>query len=281
MVLIYSLVQSARIKGSAGEPIPNPSEALKKMEVDFRRGDFSLVCAGPGTGKSIWAMNLALASKQGIPVMYWSADSNATTQLSRATSILTGHNVRDVKKALLEDRFHEYEKSLGDKWWVRLNYEAMPSPKDMEQDLDIYYEIFGCYPHLCVVDNITNVDTGGAVSAESFTFGLEGMCEFLNEMARETEAHVQALHHVVGEHSDGLKPIPLSGVKGKIHRVPSLVLTIHREPDEQGMNRVLNISPVKNREGFQDPSGNTYVKMELDSQTLRLKDHADAMGINF
>jgi hypothetical protein len=195
--------------------------------------------------------------------------------------MLTGDNVRDVKKALLEDKFQSYERVLGDKWWIRFSYEAMPTPQDMEADLAIYYEVFGCFPHLCVVDNITNVDTGGAGDAESFTFGLEGMCEYLNDMARETEAHVQALHHVTGEYSDGLKPIPLSGVKGKIGRVPSLILTIHREPDEQGMNRVLNISPVKNREGFADASGNTFAKLELDSDTLRLKDHADATGINF
>ena len=275
---MYSLVQSARIKGSAGEPIPNPSKALQKLDVDFRRGELSLVAAGPGTGKSLWSLNLALYGS--LPAMYWSADSNAATQLSRATAMLTGDNVRDVKKALLEDKFQSYERVLGDKWWIRFSYEAMPTPQDMEADLAIYYEVFGCFPHLCVVDNITNVDTGGAGDAESFTFGLEGMCEYLNDMARETEAHVQALHHVTGEYSDGLKPIPLSGVKGKIGRVPSLILTIHREPDEQGMNRVLNISPVKNREGFADASGNTFAKMELDGDTLRLTDYEDH-SINF
>lgn len=279
MTAIYSLVQSARIKGSVGEPIPNPSKALQKLDVDFRRGDLSLVAAGPGTGKSIWAMNLALHGS--MPVLYWSADSNAATQLSRATAMLTGDDVRDVKKALLEDKFQAYERVLGDKWWIRMSYEAMPTPADMEADLEIYYEVFGCHPHLCVVDNITNVDNGGAGDAESFTFGLEGMCEYLNDMARETESHVMALHHVTGEYSDGLKPIPLSGVKGKIGRVPSLILTVHREPDEQGMNRVLNISPVKNREGFADASGQTFARLELDSTTLRLKDHEDMMGINF
>ncbi|MFD5069161.1 AAA family ATPase [Streptomyces sp. NPDC058369] len=276
---MYSLVQSARIKGSSGEPIPNLSKELERKEVNFDRGVLSLVVAGPGTGKSLFAANLALVGS--LPVMYWSADSNAATQLSRSTSILTGDNIRDVKRALLEDKFHEYERVLGDKWWIRFSYEAMPTPADMEADLAIYYEVFGCYPHLCVVDNITNVDTGGAGDAESFTFGLEGMCEYLNEMARETEAHVMALHHVTGEHSDGLKPIPLSGVKGKIHRVPSLILTIHRDPDEEGMNRILNVSPVKNREGFSDPSGNTFVRMELDSNTLRLKDAVDSISINF
>lgn len=279
MSLIYSLVQSARIKGSSGEPIPNPSKALQKLEAEFLRGNHSLVCAGPGTGKSLLAINLALYGS--MPVMYWSADSNAATQLSRATAILTGDNVKDVKKALLENQFSSYERVLGDKWWVRMSYEAMPSPADMEADLEIYYEVFGCYPHLCVVDNITNVDTGGAADAESFTFGLEGMCEYLSDMARQTEAHVMALHHVTGEWSDGLKPIPLSGVKGKIGRVPALILTMHREPDVQGMNRILNVSIVKNREGFADASGNTFARMELDSQTLRLTDAADAMGINF
>lgn len=276
---MYSLVQSARIKGSSGEPIPNLSKELERKEVNFDRGVLSLVVAGPGTGKSLFAANLALVGS--LPVMYWSADSNAATQLSRSTSILTGDNIRDVKRALLEDKFQEYERVLGDKWWIRFSYEAMPTPADMEADLAIYYEVFGCYPHLCVVDNITNVDTGGAGDAESFTFGLEGMCEYLNEMARETEAHVMALHHVTGEHSDGLKPIPLSGVKGKIHRVPSLILTIHRDPDEEGMNRILNVSPVKYREGFSDPSGNTFVRMELDSNTLRLKDAVDSVSINF
>lgn len=276
---MYSLVQSARIKGSAGEPIPNPFKSLQKLEVDFRRGELSLVAAGPGTGKSLFALNLALYGS--MPVMYWSADSNAATQLSRSTAMLTGDDVRSVKKALLEDKFTAYERVLGDKWWIRFSYEAMPTPADMEADLAIYYEVFGCHPHLCVVDNITNVDTGGAGDAESFTFGLEGMCEYLNDMARETESHVMALHHVTGEYSDGLKPIPLSGVKGKIGRVPSLILTIHREPDEQGMNRVLNVSDVKNREGFQDASGNTFARLDLDSTTLRLKDAEDMMGINF
>ncbi|MEU0912157.1 AAA family ATPase [Streptomyces althioticus] len=275
---MYSLAQSARIKGSAGKPIPNPFKSLEKLEIDFRRGELSIVVAGPGTGKSLFALNLALHGS--MPVLYWSADSNAATQLSRATAILTGDSVKDVKRALLEDKFQEYERTLADKWWVRFNYEAMPTPADMEADLEVYFEVFGCYPHMVIVDNCTNIDTGGATSAEEFSFGLEGVCEYLNDMARETEAHCLALHHTVGEYSDGLKPIPLSGVKGKIGRVPSLIMTIHREPDEPGMNRVLNLSPVKNREGFADASGNTYAKMELDSDTLRLSDYEDH-SINF
>lgn len=266
---MYSLVQSLTVKGAAGEPLPNPYKGLSKHEVEFRRGELSLVAAGPGTGKSIFAANLAMHGD--VPVMYFSADSNAATQLSRATAIVTGENVRDIKRKLIRDDFGEYYAVLGKKWWIRFSYEARPTPGDLERDLACYFELFGIYPHLIVVDNITNVDSGGAGDAESFTFGLEAMCEYLNEMARDTKAHVQTLHHVVGEYSDGLVPIPLSGVKGKIGRVPSVILTIHKEID--GMDgRILHVSPVKNREGFEDSSGQTFSSYDFNNVNMRLTD---------
>ncbi|MFJ2187813.1 AAA family ATPase [Kitasatospora sp. NPDC087861] len=264
---MYSLTQSVAIKGAAGEPLPSPLAGLKKLEVEHRRGEFSLIAAGPGTGKSLVALNLAMHGD--VPALYVSADSGAATQLSRATAIVTGSDVREVKRRLLAGDFDEYAEALGRRWWVRFLYEARPSLADLEINLAAYFEVFGCYPHWVIIDNITNVDVGGIGDAESFTFSLEGLCEYLSEMARETHAHVLALHHVVGEYSDGNKPIPLSGVKGKIGRVPSLILTIHKEID--GLDgRLLHISPVKNREGFEDSSGETYSTYELDRTNLRL-----------
>ncbi|MFJ7907518.1 AAA family ATPase [Kitasatospora sp. NPDC096204] len=264
---MYSLTQSVDIRGAAGEPIPHPFKGLSQLEVEFRRGEFSLAAAGPGTGKSLFALNLALDGN--VPALYFSADSGAATQLSRATAIITGSDVREVKRRLLEDDFEEYAEVLGKRWWVRFVYEARPTLADLEVTLAAYFEVFGCYPHLIVIDNITNVDVGDVGDAESFTFSLEGLCEYLSEMARETGAHCLALHHVTGEHSDGTRPIPLSGVKGKIGRVPSVILTIHKEID--GMDgRLLHISPVKNREGFEDSSGQTYSSYELDRVSMRL-----------
>ncbi|MFF1908637.1 AAA family ATPase [Kitasatospora sp. NPDC058218] len=268
-MLLYSLTQSVTVKGAAGEPLPSPFRGLAKHEVDFRRGEFSLVAAGPGTGKSLFAANLAMYGN--LPCLYFSADSNAATQLSRATAIITGNDVRVIKRKLVEGDFEEYTPALGKRWWVRFNYEARPSQRDIETDLACYFEVFGCFPHLIVVDNVTNVDAGVVGDAESFTFSLEGLCEYLSEMARETHAHVLGLHHVVGEYSDGLKPIPLSGVKGKIGRVPSLILTIFKEID--GMDgRVLHVSPVKNREGFEDSSGETFSSYDFDRANMRLSD---------
>ncbi|MFF4557182.1 AAA family ATPase [Streptomyces sp. NPDC001422] len=266
---MYSLPQSVTVKGAAGEPIPSPFGGLTRHEVEFRRGELSLVAAGPGTGKSIFAINLALFGN--MPVMYFSADSNAATQLTRATAIITGDNVREVKRKLMRDDFGDYFADLAKRWWVRFNYDARPKPKDLERDLAAYFEVFGMMPHLIVVDNITNVDGGSAQDAEGFTFGLEAMCEYLADMARQTKAHVLALHHVTGEHSDGLNPIPLSGVKGKIGRVPSVIITLHKEID--GMDgRIIHASAVKNREGFEDSSGQTFSSYDFNQANMRLTD---------
>jgi hypothetical protein len=266
---LFSLVQSVGIRGAAGEPIPNPFKSLKRLEVEFRRSELSLVVAGPGTGKSLFALFLTMSAN--VPVMYFSADSSAATQVARATAMVTGDDAKTVKESLLHGDFSEYEDALGKRWWTRFNFSARPSQAEIEMHLLCYLEVYGCTPHLLVVDNITNVDTGAVGDAESYTFGLEGLCEYLSEMARETCAHVLGLHHVTGEHSDGLNPIPLSGVKGKVHRVPSLILTIHKEVD--GMNsRILHASPVKNREGFEDSSGGTFASFRLNRSNLRLEE---------
>ncbi|MGW0876685.1 AAA family ATPase [Streptomyces sp. NPDC002740] len=269
---MYSLPQSIGVKGAAGEPLPSPYKDLQRREVEFRRGEFSLVAAGPGTGKSLFALNLAMHGN--LPCLYFSADSGAATQLTRATAIVTGDSVKTIKKKLIADDFGEYYYALGQRWWVRFNYNARPSPDDIERDLMAYHEVFGCFPHLIVVDNITNVDGGDSADAEKYSFGLETLCEYMSDMARETKAHVLSLHHVTGEHSDGLKPIPLSGVKGKIGRVPSLILTIHKEVDGMGSS-ILHVSPVKNREGMVDPSGETYSSYDFNSTNMRLTDIDD------
>ncbi|MBB5123204.1 hypothetical protein AF335_33135 [Streptomyces eurocidicus] len=266
---MYSLSQSIAMKGAAGEPLSSPFKKLSKMGAEFRRGEMSILAAGAGTGKSAAALNLAIQSN--VPTLYFSADSTAATQLSRATAILTGHDAREIKRKLHAGEFDEYRDVLAERWWQRFNYSARPTPAELELHLKAYKAVFGTHPHLVVVDNLTNVDAGGSGTAEEFTFGLEGLCDYLNEMARETYAHVLATHHVVGEYADGLKPVPQSGLKGKISRVPSLILTIHKEIDGMG-GRTLHISPVKNREDFEDSSGETYASYAFDTRNVRLTD---------
>ena len=95
--------------------------------------------------------------------------------------------------------------------------------------------------------------------------------DYLKAMARETSACVIGLHHVTGEYNNGDKPIPLSGVKGQIGRVPEMILTLHkRNMGEEAM--ILCISKVKVRGGQPDPTGMTWAELEFIGSKMSFKD---------
>ncbi|MFI1796372.1 AAA family ATPase [Streptomyces sp. NPDC020379] len=266
---MYSLSQSIQIAGAVGDPIPNPFKGLSDLDIEFRRGELSVLAAASGTGKSVLALNLAIQAN--IPCLYFSADSTAATQLMRATAIITGEDSKVIKSRLRQGDFAEYENALAERWWIRFNYSARPTPEEIELHLMAYEEVFGTDVHLTVIDNISNLDTGGSGTASEYTQALEELCDYLNEMAREIGAHVTTTHHVIGEYADGLKPIPQSGIKGKVSRVPSLILTIHKAT-EGLYSKTLNVSPVKNRDGFADASGETFAQLHFNTVNIRLED---------
>jgi hypothetical protein len=152
---------------------------------------------------------------------------------------------------------------------IRFNYNASPSLDQIELSMMSFEEVYGGYPALVVVDNITNVRSG---SGEDDPFsGLEALMDYLHGMARNTSACVVGLHHVTGPNNDGDKPIPLSGVKGQIGRVPELILTLHRTQSEFGPE-TLNVSTVKNRGGKSDPSGMSFVPLEFIGESMTIRD---------
>ena len=91
-------------------------------------------------------------------------------------------------------------------------------------------------------------------------------------MARTTEACVIVLHHVTGPYNDANQPIPLSGVKGQIGRVPELILTLHKEVGEYGYEDLLKVSTVKNRGQKADPSGQDFAELTFDGYHMQIKD---------
>jgi hypothetical protein len=153
---------------------------------------------------------------------------------------------------------------------LRVDYEASPTPVDMEELLEAYCELYGEYPAIIVVDNITNVRSEMSEDGDPFS-GLEGLMGYLHGMARGTGACVIGLHHVTGDYNNGDRPIPLNGVKGQIARVPEMVLTMFRKPlDDE--SSILCVSIVKNRGGKQDPTGQTYAELQFSGETMSITD---------
>lgn len=247
--------------------MPNPFRALSDKGTEFLRGQLSLVCAGPGTGKSAFDLTLAIGSR--VPTLYFSADSDAFTQVSRSISIKTGWPLEESKKRVLANDLSGVEDKLAESP-IRFVYEASPSLDTIERNMQAYDEVYGDFPDLVVVDNITNVQTDSADSDVSS--GLEYLADFLHGMARETGAHVSCLHHVTGPYNDANKPIPLSGVKGQIGRVPELILTMFKPLSEFGDPDRLCVSTVKNRSGRADPSGLEFVELEWLGESMTIRD---------
>lgn len=260
---MYSLLQSKRIRGSAGDPLPEVFKSFTNIGIQFLRGQYCLTAAGAGTGKSILWLTVALRSK--VPTLYLSADSDAFTQYSRSLSVLSGMELSKSMELARTDGLTTAELDLAG-IPIRFGFDASPSLDAVETQVEAYEEVYGEYPALIIVDNITNVRAGGENDSDPFS-GLEGLNDYLHDMARNTGSFVAGLHHVTGPYNDADKPIPLSGVKGQISRVPELILTGFR-PTEN----TVGWSVVKNRGGKADPSGNLYAELEFEGSRMQIRD---------
>src|SRR5699024_1585879 len=110
--MLLTLTQSASVRGSAGDPLPEVWENLAESGTQFRRGQLALIAAGPGTGKSAFVLNYALRS--GVSCMYFSADSDAFVQLARSLAILGGLDMASAETMIRseETRSEEHTSEL-------------------------------------------------------------------------------------------------------------------------------------------------------------------------
>nr|WP_269783003.1 AAA family ATPase [Nocardia terpenica] len=248
--------------------MPVVFQALEAKGARFLRGQLCLICGGPGTGKSAFALNYALKAK--VPTLYLSADSDAFTQLARAVSCLTGRRLEDAGKAVLDGTLGAETEQMLSEVPIRLTYDASPNLDTIEITMLAYEEVYGDYPSLVIVDNVTNVRSETKLDDDPFS-GLESLMDYLHTMGRQTEACVLGLHHVTGGYNNADRPIPLSGVKGQITRVPEMVLTLHRRASDYGPD-TLCVSTVKNRGGKADPSGADFAELEFDGEIMQIRD---------
>ncbi|OIR43182.1 hypothetical protein BJP06_06270 [Corynebacterium sp. NML120713] len=263
---MLSLVQSAAVRGSAGEALPTVWQSLTDAGTVFRRGQLCLVAAGPGVGKSAFVLSYALQSR--VSTLYFSADSDAYVQLSRSLAILGGLTMSEAGELALNPDYKRIQ-AITEGTHVRFDYNSSPTLGSITEQVHAYNEMYGDYPELIVVDNALDVEAG---DAEDQAQSLDELMGWLHDLARTTEACVVVLHHVTGPYNDSASPIPLSGVKGQIGRVPELILTLHKSVAEHGGGDELRVSTVKNRGFRADPSGATFVPLAFDGFRMSIKD---------
>lgn len=183
-----------------------------------------------------------------VPTLYFSADSDESTLGDRATAAIVNKDTSTVHRLLQANDLPTWKAQEEATHHMWMNFDPSPTLDNIADEVDAFAFATGEYPHYIVVDNIMNVNTGGtSMGMESLYSAMEG----LHILARETGAHVQALHHVTGDYTNGDVVIPRSGIMGKIDKLPRLILTLYKPMDD-----MMGICVVKNSNGPQDPLGN-------------------------
>jgi hypothetical protein len=216
-------------------PLPVQNTVFNQGGLVFRRGQFSLVAAAPGVGKTLFATNLAIHTP--VPAMYFSADSDEWTVKQRACSILTGYDLNTVEQHLNDDQWDAlYTERLRAVDHIDFCYSTDIEPDFIVNRLFAYGEPRGEWPQLIIVDNLGNT----VEDPESQGSELISSCRELQRLARMTKAHVMGLHHVVGPKENGDRPILLGDLIHKVGKVPELVLGLSW-PDPSRTSLTVNV----------------------------------------
>lgn len=227
-----------RASPEAGEALPNPFKGFDDYGIRFRRGQLSLLAAASGGCKSAIAVHIATHGK--IPSLYLSADTDTNTLGSRIAASVTNSLVDDCEQSLRDgddDLWRSLARDTGHVWFY---WETTPSCQDIDDEVEAYAIEMGEYPHLIVIDNLINVETGGEAGHEQ----KDGVLTYLAMLAQATNAHVLVLHHVTKQYVNGDVPIPKEGLLDAVDKRPRLVLTAYRIDE-----RHVGVRVVKNSGG--------------------------------
>lgn len=229
----------------------------------MRRGQLTMVAAAPGTGKSALVQAILQRGNDAgnhNRVLYVSSDTDAVTMWTRSAAIAAGYDTSSIERMVREGNAFGLEAEVARATsHMQFSYNTSPSDEDLHREVEAYATRFGIYPEVIVQDNLMNLYAGDGDEFQA----LQGNCDFLHELARDTGAAVITLHHVTGEYENGDKPIPLGGLRGKVSKTPEVILTLFRRGDQ------LIVCPVKNRNGRASPQASWQLPMYVDLSRMK------------
>lgn len=264
-------ITQARAKNkTAGDPIYLPFKNFTEADVHIRKGQLTLIAAGPASGKSAIAQAIAQRGddKGNLErTFYFSADSTAWDLYTRAAAIATNRTIGDIEDELNTvgpGRLNEVINAATSH--MMTDFQSSPNDDYVIGQIEAYADLYGRYPDIIVMDNLKNLELG---NGEDEFRALEDATVFLHDLAKDTGAAVIALHHVVGAMEDGFSQIPLSGLRGKVGKTPAMVITLWKRL--VGGKTMLNASVVKNRSGKTSAAGDFYLPLHIDLERMSFR----------
>lgn len=254
-MVVIRLTNSPRSSAYDAAPLPNPFKQIDKA-VKFYRGQTSLTVAASGVGKSqLWAN---LSQRIGAPTQYWSGDSGRETITVRTLAMWSGYTCDQAELYRRDPSWEpQWEQALSQSRHVDWAFDTPIKAKAVGERLWAFAEKHGEFPHLFVVDNLSNtVENIGDEFAEQ-----KQVMTQMQQLARETGTHIAMLHHAKGEYESGTRAIPKTGSMNNLFKIPEVGLTIHRPGGVEGK---LAVSVVKNRSGRDDPLAERPIILNVD-----------------
>lgn len=233
-----------------------PYPQLEKAGLRLRRGQTSLTVAAPGVGKSQLFQNICHRCSE--PTLYFSADTDKHDVTARALAMWSGKTTDDIDQMMDDPAWSEWlndqlERSAHVDWV----FDSHISAEMVGERLLAFVEKHGEYPHLLVLDNLSNTVTNTADELAE----MKAVVTAMQGLARPTLTHVAMLAHAKGEYENGAKPIPQGGALNNLMKFVEVGITLHRA-DESGMS--LGVNLVKLRSGNSDPSAKHPIYLDVD-----------------
>jgi predicted ATP-dependent serine protease len=259
---VRSLDRAVRSLDREAMTIPMPFKAWTDQHISIRRGEVSMIAGPPGAGKSTVALGIAIKSQ--VPTLYASCDSHESTMAIRSISMATGMGQQAVEERIVAEpqwAASILRENVGHIKWM---FDAAPTLKDLEDEINVYRELTGNNPQLVVVDNAVDITHE---SGDEFS-SLRNLMREVKWWSRETGAAFLILHHT-SEGYEGNPCPPRAALHGKIAQIPSVILTL-----SSAQPGFMAAAAVKNRYGPADASGRSAVWLEYHPENMTLKDMA-------
>lgn len=205
--------------------------------------------------KTMWVLDMIRKMGQhGIRVLCFSNDSDESTVASRMLAGNVQRPQSSVEREMRSDPDWAAGRLAGFDH-VRWSFDPSPSLDEIELEMEAFGEIYGDYPDLVVVDILGNVSY-----YEDSDHGSDArILQYLHALARSTGSAVLVVHHCT-EAIPGFPCPPRSAILNKQAKLPVLILTVANK------DNTFYIAPVKNRHGYQDPSGRNAIQLKVNPE---------------
>lgn len=232
-----------------GGALPVPWGTLAD-KLKIPRGTFMLGLAAPGVGKSVFALNwaIALGSQYGEPVLYVTPDTDLATQGRRAFAALERRELDTVAPEAAAQYFQDH--SLSIRWCDELN-----NPLELAELIEAETEYLGRPPTMTIVDVVDDLVEKEGYEEYKSTFKV------LRRIARKYKTVVFALHHISrGDMAKGTVPVALHAGTYTGEQIAEVVLGFWRTHERQyggaayGDYQPFSIGILKNRNGPANPA---------------------------